>query len=135
MNRVVMNCLLFNDHIGGHDSDKLFHDNVMKCLQSVKSHGLTPQLGTIQSWYEHPSSDLPEDRPYTFMHLSKAFIREKGIAWPQICDEKSWKGTLPKRYRVRGIPKAILVNRQGKIVSVSARGSALPRLVEEELAK
>ena len=67
---------LFNDHTGGHHSDKLFHENVMKCLRSVKSHGLTPELGTIQSWYEHPLTDLPEDRPYTFMHLGKEFIQE-----------------------------------------------------------
>jgi hypothetical protein len=67
---------LFNDHTGGHASDKLFHENVMKCLRSVKSHGLTPELGTIQSWYKHPAKDLPEDRPHTFMHLAKEFIRE-----------------------------------------------------------
>jgi len=67
---------LFNDHTGGHDSDKLFHENVMKCLRSVKSHGLTPELGTIQSWYRHPVDDLPEDRPHTFMYLAKEFIKE-----------------------------------------------------------
>ncbi len=38
---------LFNDHTGGRDSDKLFHDNVLRCLRSAKSHGLTPELGTI----------------------------------------------------------------------------------------
>ncbi|MCP4781936.1 MAG: DUF1015 domain-containing protein [Fuerstiella sp.] len=74
---------LFNDHTGGHDSDKLFHENVMKCLRSVKSHGLTPELGTIQSWYEHPLADLPEDRPYTFMHLAKEFIREGKMKAPR----------------------------------------------------
>lgn len=67
---------LFNDHIGGHDSDKLFHENVTMCLRAVKSHGLTPELGTIQSWYKHPVNDLPEDKPYTFMYLAKEFIRE-----------------------------------------------------------
>jgi len=67
---------LFNDHTGGNHSDKLFHDNVMKCLRSVKSHGLTPELGTIQSWYKHPLIDLPEDQPYTFMYLANAFIQE-----------------------------------------------------------
>ena len=67
---------LFNDHTGGHHSDKLFHENVMKCLRAVKSHGLTPELGTIQSWYEHPVKELPEDNPYTFMYLAKEFIRE-----------------------------------------------------------
>jgi len=72
---------LFNDHIGGHDSDKLFHENVMKCLREVKSHGLTPALGTIQSWYKHPVNDLPEDRPYTFMYLAKEFIRQAAAAY------------------------------------------------------
>jgi len=67
---------LFNDHTGGHTSDKLFHDNVMKCLRSVKSHGLTPELGTIQSWYKHPAEELPEDQPHTFMYLAKELIRE-----------------------------------------------------------
>lgn len=73
---------LFNDHTGGHDSDKLFHDNVMKCMRSVKSHGLTPELGTIQSWYKHPLKDLPEDQPHTFMYLAKEFIRENGKNGP-----------------------------------------------------
>jgi len=67
---------LFNDHTGGRDSDKLFHENVMKCLRSVRSHGLSPELGTIQSWYKHPVNDLPEDRPHTFMYLAKEFIKE-----------------------------------------------------------
>ena len=67
---------LFNDHTGGNASDKLFHENVMKCLREVKSHGLTPELGTIQSWYEHPVEDLPENKPYTFMYLAKEFIEE-----------------------------------------------------------
>jgi hypothetical protein len=67
---------LFNDHTGGHTSDKLFHDNVMKCLRSVQSHGLTPELGTIQSWYKHPMKELPEDQPHTFMYLAKELIRE-----------------------------------------------------------
>jgi hypothetical protein len=69
---------LFNDHTGGHSSDRLFHDNVMKCLRSVKAHGLTPELGTIQSWYKHPQKDLPENQPNTFMGLAKEFIRENG---------------------------------------------------------
>ena len=50
----------------------------MKCLKAVKAHGLTPALGTVQSWYEHPVKDLPEDRPHTFMHLAKEFIEENG---------------------------------------------------------
>ena len=67
---------LFNDHTGGHTSDKLFHENVMKCLKAVQAHDLAPDLGTVQSWYKHPEKDLPEDQPYTFMYLAKEFIKE-----------------------------------------------------------
>jgi hypothetical protein len=67
---------LFNDHTGGNDSDKLFHENVIKCLKAVKAHGLKPDLGTVQSWYKHPVKDLPENKPHTFMYLAKEFILE-----------------------------------------------------------
>ncbi|GAB6164007.1 hypothetical protein JCM19992_00070 [Thermostilla marina] len=67
---------LFNDHTGGNQSDKLFCENVMKCLRAAKAHDLTPDLGTIQSWYKHPEKDLPEDQPYSFMYLAKEFIKE-----------------------------------------------------------
>jgi len=74
---------LFNDHVGGRVSDKLFYDDVMKCLRSVKAHGLTPELCTIQSWYEHPVEVLPENKPYTFMYLTKQFILENKSAGAQ----------------------------------------------------
>ena len=35
---------------------------------------LRPTMGTIQSWYEHPTVELPEDEPYTFMNLARDFI-------------------------------------------------------------
>ncbi|VGO13649.1 hypothetical protein PDESU_02206 [Pontiella desulfatans] len=77
---------LFNDHTGGNTSDQLFHENVMNCLREVKANGLTPALGTVQSWYDHPVAILPEDQPYTFMYLANAFIRESVSTW-------TWSGT------------------------------------------
>jgi len=110
---------LFNDHIGGHDSDKLFHDNVMRCLGAVKSHGLTPELGTIQSWYKHPVEELPEDQPHTFMYLAKEFIRENGKKGAQaneagagrkrpnvvlmLADDLGWMDLASYAARVRGV--------------------------------
>lgn len=64
---------LFNDHDGGNVSDELFHSNVIHCLNEVQKKGLNPSMGTLQSWYEHPKEELPESKPYTFMHLAKEF--------------------------------------------------------------
>ena len=41
----------------------------------VSAMELTPEVGTIQSWYKHPLKDLPEKQPYTFMYLAKEFIQ------------------------------------------------------------
>jgi thiol-disulfide isomerase/thioredoxin len=71
----------------------------------------------------------------TNMSKLNKYLEDNGISWTQICDEEAWEGTIPRRYRVRSIPRAVLVGRGGKIVSENARGTRLPRLVEEELAK
>ena len=64
---------LFNDHEGGIKSDQEFHGNVIHCLNEVQKNGLNPSMGTLQSWYPHPKEELPESKPYTFMHLAKEF--------------------------------------------------------------
>jgi len=65
---------LFNDHEGGKESNELFYEGVMHCLKQVQKHDLRPTMGTIQSWYEHPTVELPENEPYTFMNMVRDFI-------------------------------------------------------------
>ena len=83
---------LFNDHDGGNESGALFHKNVIHCLNEVNRNGLRPSMGTIQSWYTYPEEELPEDEPYTFMHLAKAFI--------EICNREEGRASAPTRGRV-----------------------------------
>jgi len=83
---------LFNDHDGGNQSGSLFHKNVIHCLNEVNRNGLRPSMGTIQSWYTHPEEELPEDEPYTFMHLAKTFI--------EICNREEGRALSPPRGRV-----------------------------------
>lgn len=77
---------LFNDHEGGRVSDKLFHEGVIRCFEKVREKGLRPKMGTIQSWYEHPVEELPEDKEYTFMHLAKKIIELNNKAEPENSD-------------------------------------------------
>ncbi|VGO13548.1 hypothetical protein PDESU_02105 [Pontiella desulfatans] len=74
---------LFNDHEGGNVSNQAFYEGVIHCLQQVQKHDLRPTMGTIQSWYKHPTVELPEDEPYTFMNLARDFIHtHKGKPLP-----------------------------------------------------
>jgi peroxiredoxin len=63
------------------------------------------------------------------------FARKNGITWT-VC----YDADLPKekrmsaRYGVRGLPAMILVGRNGKVVSLEARGPALATQIEKALA-
>jgi thiol-disulfide isomerase/thioredoxin len=71
-------------------------------------------------------------------NLEKFLVDEK-IAWPILFgtseEASGWKHPLVARYGIDGIPAAILVDREGNVVTLSARGEQLPKLVEELLAK
>jgi len=61
----------------------------------------------------------------------KEFVEQREIPWPTIYDPKSngWDNPLARYYGISGIPTAILVDKQGKVVSLNARGEALGELL------
>lgn len=63
----------------------------------------------------------------------REFIKEKRIPWRQILDDEGFRGVFAKQYGVRGIPAPFLIDREGKVISVKARGSVLDELVEAEI--
>ena len=48
-------------------------------------------------------------------------------------EETGWKHPMALRYGVSGIPQVILVDKEGKVVSLNARGPELGRLLEKLL--
>ena len=63
----------------------------------------------------------------------RKFITEKELPWRQILDSRGFKGVFAKQYGVHGIPAPFLIDRNGKVISVNARGSLLDELVEAEI--
>ena len=63
------------------------------------------------------------------------FILENQLPWENLFNDapqtSGWKHPMAQFYEVKGIPTVILVGRDGRVVSVAARGKALG----EELAK
>ena len=66
-----------------------------------------------------------------------SFIKEEHLAWPILFEggdgATGFDHPMAKRYEVDGIPRAVLLNREGKVVTVSARGDKLGELVGELL--
>jgi thiol-disulfide isomerase/thioredoxin len=68
------------------------------------------------------------------------FIEKEEIPWTQMYDETiqkgdGWSHPMVRFYGINGIPAAILVDKDGKVVSMGARGEELPKLLEQLLGK
>jgi hypothetical protein len=64
------------------------------------------------------------------------FLKTEKIAWVTLFDDKAesgWDNPIATKYGVNAIPTAILVNQQGKVVSLEARGPELTEKLQELL--
>jgi hypothetical protein len=60
---------------GGMESDRLFHDNVLRIPESYPKHGGLPDHFIIMSWYPHPSLSIPEDAPEGKYPMTKTALK------------------------------------------------------------
>lgn len=50
---------------------------------------------------------------------------ETALPWPSIFDGKGWESEQARRYGIRGIPAAFLVDKEGVVVATNVRGAKL----------
>jgi len=62
---------------------------------------------------------------------AESYIKQTNIPWPTMFSEnpteRFWQHPMVVRYGINGIPRAILVDRDGKVVHMTARGENLGR--------
>ena len=63
------------------------------------------------------------------------FMKDRGIAWPQVWAEGADKGTLAQFYGVGGIPATFLIDPDGMIVATDLKGAAMRETIAREMAK
>ena len=67
------------------------------------------------------------------------FLKSEKLPWPILFgggdDSDGWSHPMAKKYDVTSIPTAILLDQQGKVVSVQARGERLGELVSKLLER
>jgi len=70
---------------------------------------------------------------------AKSYMEQAGLPWATMFssreDEQSWNHPMARFYGIDGIPRAILVDRDGKVVSMNARGKELARLLRKMLGE
>jgi thiol-disulfide isomerase/thioredoxin/vacuolar-type H+-ATPase subunit D/Vma8 len=78
------------------------------------------------------SLDQPKDEGG--LDSLKQFVKDKGIEWPQYYQGKGWKGDFSSSWGVNSIPCVFVVDTEGKLYSVEARGK-LDEMIPELLKK
>jgi thiol-disulfide isomerase/thioredoxin len=67
----------------------------------------------------------------------KQFVKEKGIAWPQYYQGNFWQSAFSASWKINSIPRVFVVDQEGKLYSVDARGKLdkiIPSLLKEKVA-
>jgi len=64
-----------------------------------------------------------------------AYVKERGMTWPQHCDGKGWQNEISSRYGVQSIPAMWLVDKKGMVRCTEARGEQLTAWIEKLLAE
>ncbi len=62
-----------------------------------------------------------------------AYMEEAELPWQNIMPDEEGNNEMAAWYGISGIPTVILVDREGKVISVNARGPELGRLLEAHL--
>lgn len=63
-------------------------------------------------------------------------IKQKGLIWPyHVSDLMQWKSMVVPLYRIKSIPKTVLLDREGRIIDRDLRGEALSSKLDEIFSK
>ncbi len=60
-------------------------------------------------------------------------IKEDGLTWTHVSDLQFWNSAAAQTYGVAGIPFAVLIDKEGKIIAKNLRGPALEAKLKEVL--
>lgn len=97
--------------------------------------GEMPEIQEVYRKYHHSGFDVIGISPDTDEMLLRKFIEENRLPWRQILDGDGFDGPLVEQYDIRSIPASILLDRDGNVISVRARGSLLAELVAAEIER
>ena len=93
-----------------------------------------PTLETVYEKYHNRGFDIIGISLDVDETVLREFIEENPLPWRQIFDGKRYEGPLAQRYVVRSVPRMFLLDREGKVISVTVKDSHLDKLVAKQLA-
>ena len=99
---------------------------MITAYEEYKDKGL--EIVSVYIWQREPDP----------VAIVKETVEEEGLHWMIVSEELTDKADQPKQgefYAIQGVPTMLLIDKEGKIISTSARGEELQRLLKELLGE
>lgn len=94
-----------------------------------------PHLKELHAKYKSENFQLVGVSLDTELNKLKQFVKDREMTWPQIWQEKEWKGPVVELYNVTGIPDSYLIDQNGKIAAKDVNAERLDEAVGELLSE
>jgi len=95
--------------------------------------------GMLKAYEQYKDKDFEIVSVYIWEQNPEAvakMVEEEKLPWVIIVEDLTVKAGLPKQgdtYAIRGVPTMLLIDKEGKVISTTARGAQLEKLLEELL--
>jgi peroxiredoxin len=80
---------------------------------------------------------LDEPRERGGLDSLKKFVKDNEIAWPEYYQGNGWESEFSKSWGISGIPTVFVIDPEGRLYSVEARGkleTIIPELLKKKTA-
>ena len=101
---------------------------MVKVYNQYKDQGFTIFSVSLDGLDSRMAARLGEDKVEAAMDRSKQAwikaIEQDNLTWPyHVSDLKKWQSAAAATYGVRSIPRAFMIDREGRIASTKVRGA------------
>ena len=66
--------LTYNSELGGNSDNTTFYNQTLEYILAYQAYGGSPDIRNVESWYEYPTENRPEEEKYTFTNLMLAAL-------------------------------------------------------------
>jgi thiol-disulfide isomerase/thioredoxin len=63
------------------------------------------------------------------------YVAQRGLGWPQHCDGRYWDNEFARELGIQSLPAIFLLDREGRLMSTTAKGENLERELQKLLAR
>jgi peroxiredoxin len=88
------------------------------------------ELKDIYNKYKNKNFEIVSISIDTYGNNWKKAIETDGLSWTNLIEIEGWHGKVTKQFEIKGIPLNIILDKEGKIITVNSTGELLQKKLD-----